>query len=63
MQTTPKSLRITIGLFGRQNVGKSSVVNALTRQPVSIVSPVKGTTTDPVGEGNGVITAWTRTFY
>ena len=48
MQTTPKSLRITIGLFGRQNVGKSSVVNALTRQPVSIVSPVKGTTTDPV---------------
>lgn len=48
MQTTPKSLRITIGLFGRQNVGKSSIVNALTRQPVSIVSPVKGTTTDPV---------------
>lgn len=48
MQTTPKSLRITIGLFGRQNIGKSSVVNALTRQPVSIVSPVKGTTTDPV---------------
>lgn len=48
MQTTPKSLRITIGLFGRQNVGKSSVVNTLTRQPVSIVSPVKGTTTDPV---------------
>ncbi len=48
MQTTPKSLRITIGLFGRQNVGKSSVVNALTRQPISIVSPVKGTTTDPV---------------
>lgn len=48
MQTTPKSLRITIGLFGRQNVGKSSIVNTLTRQPVSIVSPVKGTTTDPV---------------
>lgn len=48
LSRTPKGLRITIGLFGRRNVGKSSIVNALARQPVSIVSEVPGTTTDPV---------------
>jgi len=48
MQTTPKSMRLHIGLFGRRNVGKSSVLNALTRQDVSIVSDQAGTTTDPV---------------
>ncbi len=48
MQSTPKSLRLHIGLFGRRNVGKSSLLNAITRQEVSIVSAVKGTTTDPV---------------
>lgn len=48
LSTTPKGMRITIGLFGRRNAGKSSVVNALARQPVSIVSEVPGTTTDPV---------------
>jgi len=48
MQPTPKSLRLHIGLFGRRNVGKSSLLNAVTRQQVSIVSAVKGTTTDPV---------------
>ncbi len=48
MQNTPKGLRLHIGIFGRRNVGKSSLVNALTRQPVSIVSPTPGTTTDPV---------------
>lgn len=47
-QTTPKSFRLHIGLFGRRNAGKSSLLNALTRQQVSIVSPVAGTTTDPV---------------
>jgi [FeFe] hydrogenase H-cluster maturation GTPase HydF len=41
-------MRLHIGLFGRRNVGKSSVLNALTRQAVSIVSDVAGTTTDPV---------------
>ena len=46
--TTPKGLRLHIGFFGRRNVGKSSLLNALTRQQVSIVSPVAGTTTDPV---------------
>lgn len=44
----PKGLRLHIGLFGRRNVGKSSLLNALTRQSVSIVSPEAGTTTDPV---------------
>jgi len=48
MTTTPKSLRLHIAFFGRRNVGKSSLLNALTRQQVSIVSPVAGTTTDPV---------------
>jgi [FeFe] hydrogenase H-cluster maturation GTPase HydF len=45
---TLKSLRPHIGLFGRRNVGKSSLINALTSQSVSIVSDVPGTTTDPV---------------
>ena len=48
MQPTPKSFRLHIGLFGRRNAGKSSLLNALTRQQVSIVSAVAGTTTDPV---------------
>ena len=48
MQQTPKGFRLHIGLFGRRNVGKSSLLNALTRQQVSIVSDVAGTTTDPV---------------
>ena len=45
---TPRSFRLHIGLFGRRNVGKSSLLNALTQQDVSIVSEVAGTTTDPV---------------
>lgn len=48
MQQAPKTFRTHIGLFGRRNVGKSSLLNALTRQQVSIVSAVAGTTTDPV---------------
>jgi [FeFe] hydrogenase H-cluster maturation GTPase HydF len=48
MQPTPRSLRLHIGLFGRRNVGKSSLLNAITRQRVSIVSASAGTTTDPV---------------
>src|SRR5512139_4254880 len=48
MERTPKSMRLHIGIFGRRNVGKSSLLNALTRQQVSIVSDVAGTTTDPV---------------
>ena len=48
MTPTPKGLRLHIGIFGRRNVGKSSLLNAITRQEVSIVSEVAGTTTDPV---------------
>lgn len=48
MLATPKGLRLHIGVYGRRNVGKSSWVNALIGQEVSIVSPVAGTTTDPV---------------
>ena len=48
MQNTPKGFRIHIGIFGRRNVGKSSLLNAITRQQVAIVSEFAGTTTDPV---------------
>ena len=48
MRSAPKGMRLHIGIFGRRNVGKSSLLNALTRQQVSIVSAVAGTTTDPV---------------
>ncbi len=48
MRKTPNSNRIHIAVFGKRNVGKSSLINALTGQKVSLVSPVKGTTTDPV---------------
>ena len=43
-----KSFRLHIGIFGRRNVGKSSILNSLTSQEVSIVSEIAGTTTDPV---------------
>lgn len=48
MARTPKGMRLHIGFFGRRNVGKSSLLNAITRQQVSIVSDLAGTTTDPV---------------
>lgn len=48
MQTAPKGMRVHIGIFGKRNVGKSSLLNALTKQDISIVSPTAGTTTDPV---------------
>ncbi|MBQ9200123.1 MAG: [Lachnospiraceae bacterium] len=48
MNDTPSANRIHIGFFGRRNSGKSSVVNAVTGQELSVVSDVKGTTTDPV---------------
>jgi [FeFe] hydrogenase H-cluster maturation GTPase HydF len=44
----PKTFRLHIGIFGRRNAGKSSILNALTHQDVSIVSDIAGTTTDPV---------------
>ncbi len=48
MMTTPRALRLQVGIFGTRNAGKSSLLNAIARQPVSIVSPHPGTTTDPV---------------
>ncbi|MBN1256947.1 MAG: [FeFe] hydrogenase H-cluster maturation GTPase HydF [Planctomycetes bacterium] len=48
MNKTPKGLRLHIGIFGRRNVGKSSILNALLKQQVAIVSEIAGTTTDPV---------------
>jgi [FeFe] hydrogenase H-cluster maturation GTPase HydF len=48
IRATSKGFRLHIGFFGRRNVGKSSLLNAITRQNVSIVSEVAGTTTDPV---------------
>lgn len=48
LNNTPSSERTYIGIFGKRNAGKSSVINAITGQHSSIVSPIKGTTTDPV---------------
>lgn len=48
MQTTPYGLRTHIGILGRRNSGKSSLLNAITHQQISIVSEKAGTTTDPV---------------
>lgn len=48
LNNTPSSERIHIGFFGQRNAGKSSVVNAVTGQKLSVVSDIKGTTTDPV---------------
>ena len=48
LNQTPNANRLHIGFFGRRNAGKSSVVNAVTGQNLSIISDVKGTTTDPV---------------
>ncbi len=48
MQHTPNANRLHIAIFGRRNVGKSSLINALTGQNIALVSNVAGTTTDPV---------------
>lgn len=48
MLTTPRSNRLHIGFFGKRNAGKSSIVNSLTNQHISLVSDTPGTTTDPV---------------
>lgn len=48
MNTTPSAERLHIGFFGMRNAGKSSLVNAVTGQALSLVSDIKGTTTDPV---------------
>lgn len=48
LNSTPSADRIHIGIFGRRNAGKSSIINAITGQNLAIVSDIKGTTTDPV---------------
>lgn len=48
LMDTPSGERVHIGIFGKRNAGKSTVINAVTGQELSIVSPVEGTTTDPV---------------
>lgn len=50
MNETPSANRVHIGIFGRRNVGKSSIINAVTGQNIAIVSEIKGTTTDPVSK-------------
>lgn len=50
LNNTPAANRIHIGIFGRRNAGKSSVINAITGQSLAIVSDIKGTTTDPVSK-------------
>ena len=55
MEETPKANRIHIGFFGRCNAGKSTLINMLTDQPVSLVSDVAGTTTDPVSKAMEIL--------
>ena len=55
MNNSPQSLRRHIAIFGRRNVGKSSLLNALTGQQVAIVSPEAGTTTDPVNRAMEIL--------
>lgn len=50
LNETPSAERVHIGFFGRRNVGKSSLVNAVTGQEMSVTSATKGTTTDPVSK-------------
>ena len=52
---TPRSERLHIALFGRRNVGKSSLINALTGQQTALVSDVPGTTTDPVSKSMEIL--------
>ena len=55
MEQTPKANHVHIGFFGRCNAGKSTLINMLTDQPVSLVSEVAGTTTDPVSKSMEIL--------
>ena len=62
-ETAPRGERLNIGLFGRRNVGKSSLLNALCGQSVSIVSNTAGTTTDAVAKIYELIPVGPVTFF
>ncbi len=55
LNSAPRSERLHIALFGRRNVGKSSLINALTGQQIALVSDVAGTTTDPVSKSMEIL--------
>lgn len=62
MNTTPSGNRTHIGIFGKRNAGKSSLLNAITEQKVSLVSDIGGTTTDPV-KSYGASSLWPSAIY
>ena len=55
LNSTPNAERIHIGLFGKRNAGKSSLINAITGQDLAVVSDVSGTTTDPVSKAMEIL--------
>lgn len=55
LNSTPNGERIHIGIFGRRNAGKSSLINAITNQKLAVVSDVAGTTTDPVSKAMEIL--------
>lgn len=63
MKKAPRGVRVVIGIVGRRNAGKSSLINAITGQQTAIVSDVAGTTTDPVAKPYELIPVGPVTFY
>ncbi len=63
LNDTPSGERLNIGFFGIRNVGKSSLVNAVTGQELSVVSDVKGTTTDPVRKSMELLPLRSSNYY
>ena len=60
MNTAPNAERVHIGIFGKRNAGKSSLINAMTGQDLAIVSNIAGTTTDPVSKAMELLPTHTR---
>lgn len=63
LNSTQSAERLHIGFFGLRNVGKSSLVNKITNQEMSIVSSIKGTTTDPVKKSMEILPLRTSIDY
>ncbi len=63
MKKAPRGIRLVIAIIGRRNVGKSSLINALTQQRIAIVSDQPGTTTDPVAKHYELLPVGPVTFY